>query len=354
LAQDTPRSSSIGRLEIVNLVVVVLIVAGVAGLNRVVDPFQRHADFDLGLHHREVTWRMSYPHFNLATWLRAPSEGVLLGDSRMLQIQPEALEEATGLSWTNMAAGGSSGRDIVENLRFVLTHTAPQHAVIGWNLNLLNGAHQTDHVASAREIIESPLRYHLNPFITKASAFLLYEKWTGENPISETPPMSPEQFWEHQLKVTAAFAYRDFQMPDALLADLLLVPAMIEVGLLSFPARGCACLGALGRIRDADSAFATALTLEPDNVHVLHHRGSFLQKAQRLTELLEILYRIDALAPSDGARDAGILHLTGIVVGRHLGRENPVEARACIERAALRFGNNPALESLRELVNAAP
>jgi hypothetical protein len=220
LAQDTPRSSSIGRLEIVNLVVVVLIVAGVAGLNRVVDPFQRHADFDLGLHHREVTWRMSYPHFNLATWLRAPSEGVLLGDSRMLQIQPEALEEATGLSWTNMAAGGSSGRDIVENLRFVLTHTAPQHAVIGWNLNLLNGAHQTDHVASAREIIESPLRYHLNPFITKASAFLLYEKWTGENPISETPPMSPEQFWEHQLKVTAAFAYRDFQMPDALLADL--------------------------------------------------------------------------------------------------------------------------------------
>ena len=114
------------------------------------------------------------------------------------------------------------------------------------------------------------------------------------------------------------------------------------------------CLGALGRIRDADSAFATALTLEPDNVHVLHHRGSFLQKAQRLTELLEILYRIDALAPSDGARDAGILHLTGIVVGRHLGRENPVEARACIERAALRFGNNPALESLRELVNAAP
>ncbi len=217
---NAQRKPILGRLEIINLVIVCLIVGGVAGLNHVVDPFQRHATFDLGLHHRAVTWRMSYPHFNLASWLREPTEGVLLGDSRMIQIEPEALAQATDMRWTNMAAGGSSGRDIVENLRFVLKHDPPKHVVIGWNLNLLNGAHQRDHVADAETIIESPVRYHLNPFITKATAFLLYEQWTGENPVSETPPMSPDAFWTHQLEVTAAIAYRDFQMPEALLEDL--------------------------------------------------------------------------------------------------------------------------------------
>ncbi len=220
MTDDTPRQRFPGRFEILNLIVVAMIVASVVGINHVVDPFQRHAHFDLGLNHRAVTWRMSYPHFNLASWLREPSEGVLLGDSRMLQINSDALEEATGIPWSNMAAGGSSGRDIVENLRFILENTPPRRVVIGLNLNLLNGAAQRDHVADAKEIVASPLRYHLNPFVTRASAFLLYEKWTGDNPVSETPPMDSETFWRHQLDVTAKLAYQDFRMPERLLTDL--------------------------------------------------------------------------------------------------------------------------------------
>ncbi len=113
------------------------------------------------------------------------------------------------------------------------------------------------------------------------------------------------------------------------------------------------CLGAMGRVRDADAAFARALELEPDNLNVLNHRGSFLHKAQRLTELLEILYRIDAVGPPDASRDATILHVTGIVVGRQLGLERPGKAIEAIERAGERFGNHADLEGLRGLVEAA-
>ena len=77
------------------------------------------------------------------------------------------------------------------------------------------------------------------------------------------------------------------------------------------------------------------------------------RKAQRLMELLEVLYRIDAVGPPDGDRDTTILHVTGVVVGRYLGREDGAGALAAIERAAARFGDSPDLERLRGLVETA-
>ncbi len=113
------------------------------------------------------------------------------------------------------------------------------------------------------------------------------------------------------------------------------------------------CRGAMGQIRAADLAFARALELEPDNVLVLNHRGSFLQKAQRLTELLDVLHHLHDVAPPDPSREGAIIHLTGVVASRHLGRGNPSAARACIDRAAARFGNTPELNVLRSQVQGA-
>lgn len=194
----------------------------IGGFNFVVDPFNYNGIFNLPLNKGKVADAANHRIWNLAGFYRhtPPETDLILGDSRGGRVRAEKVAGATGEACVNLAYGGGTAYEMVDTFYEAAEKTRLKRVYFCMNFNLYNKYNHMNLVPEAIEMLSSPARYYYSSFITKISLDCLKDK-LGMKVRDERPPMSREEFWRHQLDVSAKGFYGRYAYPDDLHKELV-------------------------------------------------------------------------------------------------------------------------------------
>ena len=157
--------------------------------------------------------KLNYPLWKMLRYRAAPRADILLGDSRMHSVSPEAIREVCGVEYYNFGYGGGSVPEMIRTFWFADSTTRLNSVVMGINFNMYNGISNGDRTADYRDLERNPGLYFVNHTVVRAAAVCLQAVVTGVVPRLELPPMDHEQFWRYQLQVTARSSYGTYRYP---------------------------------------------------------------------------------------------------------------------------------------------
>ncbi len=89
-------------------------------------------------------------------------ERIILGDSRMANFNVGYIEEISGEDWCNMAYGGATLNESINQFWYAAEHTKLKEVVFGVSFYTMNDNHLTYRFDSAKAIAENPVGYVLN------------------------------------------------------------------------------------------------------------------------------------------------------------------------------------------------
>jgi hypothetical protein len=168
----------------------------------------------------QVSGKLNYPLWKMLRYRAAPRADILLGDSRMLKLEPETIRQACGLEYYNFGYGGGSVPEMIRTFWFADSVTRLNSVVMGINFTMYNGCSTGDRTADYRDLERSPGLYFVNHTVVRAAATCLQAVVTGTVPQVEAPPMDRERFWRYQLQVTAWNSFHPYRYPAEFRSEL--------------------------------------------------------------------------------------------------------------------------------------
>lgn len=196
------------------------LLAAVAVLNVVVDPFERSRLLDLGLPREKVASVVDYQIHKILRFQRAPKPVIILGDSRAELLLDEHFAALGRDDVFNFACGGGTLYEAIDTFWLAAEATRLRQVVIGVPFSLYNEGNRLNRIPTARQVSRDLPSYYLSPLVTKASLLVLATAATGRTFTSELPPMSRDAFWQYQLGPGADLHCRRWSRPQVLLARL--------------------------------------------------------------------------------------------------------------------------------------
>lgn len=185
-----------------------------------VDPFGRHALFDglfdLDLPRERVASIVDYQVHKILAYRRAPKPVVVLGDSRAELLRDEYFAEAGRPDVFNFAYGGGTLDEAIDTFWLADGLTTLRQVVIGLPFSMYNESNRLNRMPTAAHVSRDLPSYYLSPLVTKAGVLVLATAATGRTFMDETPPMSREEFWRHQLGPGAELHCRRWSRPQVL------------------------------------------------------------------------------------------------------------------------------------------
>lgn len=163
---------------------------------------------------RSVALPLHYPLWKLLHYRRDPSPNILLGDSRMMGISPDEVAAATGEQWANLGYGGASLEEILRSFWFAADLVDLRRVVIGVNFNLYSATNAKDRIGEVEAILDNPLLYFSDINVLDATGKLLQRQLLGRRVSVGKPPMSPDEFWRHQIESTTRIFYDNYRYPE--------------------------------------------------------------------------------------------------------------------------------------------
>lgn len=195
---------------------------GILGvLNYVVDPYNVNRQFELVLSKDKISYRANYRLYKMQAFANDPCENILLGDSRMNELDTGEIENRTGEKYFNFAYGGGTAYEIVDTFWYAADHVSLKRVYIGMNFNLYNTMNRSNLVTEAKRTLGKPLAYYFSLYTVKISIYNLLYKFTGINMVSEKPPMEKDAFWKKQLGESTKSFYGRYIYPEDLYNELV-------------------------------------------------------------------------------------------------------------------------------------
>ncbi|MEN8007124.1 MAG: hypothetical protein ABFS42_08915 [Candidatus Krumholzibacteriota bacterium] len=192
----------------------------------------------------EAKKKISYP-LNFAMWKMLvyrdqPVPNLLLGDSRMLSMKPEAIRQTTGLDYYNFAYGGGSLNEAIKTFWFASEQVKLERVCFGINLNNFSSYDSKDRVSEVNALLDNPFLYLVNLNVLNASVKLITTGLTGKPAQIGKPKVSREQFWETQIEVITREMYTNYRYPEEFRGELQKISDYcrengVELGFLVFP-----------------------------------------------------------------------------------------------------------------------
>jgi hypothetical protein len=152
----------------------------------------------------EVLWKMiDYAHH--------PSANILLGDSRMNNIDLGYLNHLSRDQYYNLAYGGAAMDEIVDSFWFAKQTVGKlKNVYVGVNLNLWNKFYRQGRAGMFAPMQRNPFLYLLNRTVLKAAGYNLYYQVRAGDPKIGAPSLTRGEFWQWQLHETTNFYYGNF------------------------------------------------------------------------------------------------------------------------------------------------
>lgn len=204
----------------------------IGGFNFIVDPYNVNCVFDFGLNktiaddenHR--IWKLA-KFYNSKEYSNHMKQNLILGDSRGRRIDAKKIEEITGEIYTNLAYGGGTAYEMVDTFWHVVSQVPLQRVYFCMNFNLYNQYNHMNLVPEAINILSDPTHYYYSHFVSKTSWKLVSDKLERVAHAAK-PSMTREEFWEHQLNVSAKGFYGRYKYPEDLYLHLLKIRSYCE------------------------------------------------------------------------------------------------------------------------------
>ncbi len=155
------------------------------------------------------------PSFNEVLWkvnsyLRAPEETVLLGDSCVRALSPESISELTGIRTSNLALGGSTLDEISHTFWFVVKRRPPRRVILGLSFNQYQSLASPDRVDEALGLLDSTSLYLIHRDTLKATIYLCLYPYL-EPPGK--PQVDRDAFWRLQIQQSLPRLLRNYEYP---------------------------------------------------------------------------------------------------------------------------------------------
>ncbi len=259
-----------------------------------VDPYNRFGISSLvaDRYKEDISFKLNYAMWEMLQYRHDPAPNLLIGDSRMMNLPTETIDQVSGVTWANLAYGGGSLREAIDTFRFAAEQTELERVVLGVNFNLYNAADDKNRVAEVTAALDNPLLYFSNRNVMTAASKLIPAALTGREAEIGQPDGDKEQFWRYQLETTTRVYYGNYRYPEVYAEDLAQLAAHcaehdIDLSFVIFPghtdlqdqvatyeleedyARFVREISALGTTYDFD--FANDLTRDPDNFKDPYH-----------------------------------------------------------------------------------
>lgn len=186
-----------------------------AGVVVTIDPYEKFDDGGPISHDDKmaVSYKLNYALWKILAFDAEPAGHVLLGDSRVMALEAEAVSAITGRPAANMAYGGGSLREAIDTFWLIADRHDIGRVSFGLSFSLYNAANDKNRVAEVRSILDNPLLYFTNLNVIDAMGRLIKARITGKAPVIGKPPMDPDAFWNHQIGTTTRIFYESWRDP---------------------------------------------------------------------------------------------------------------------------------------------
>ncbi|MBU2502197.1 hypothetical protein KJ682_12775 [bacterium] len=162
---------------------------------------------------REISFKLNYAMWEMTRFKEDPAPNILLGDSRMMSMPLDRIEEVSGRGFFNLSYGGGSLREAIDTFHYARQTTRIEHAYFGINLNSYNGSSRKDRVSEVLAAQRNPLIYLVNTNVTLSAGRILWSAITRRPPAIGQPLGDKDAFWKEQLEVTTRVFFSNYQDP---------------------------------------------------------------------------------------------------------------------------------------------
>lgn len=151
------------------------------------------------------------PHlYKLIDYDNHPKKNIALGDSRTNALFHHIPED----QWANLAFDGGSLKELIETFWYATEREKLDTVLISVNLRLFNKYHKRFWVEETIERKRNFFSYAFSKYTFKSTMYYLSSMATGEEYQFNNPSMSKDEFWDFQLKRTAAKFFEKHEHPD--------------------------------------------------------------------------------------------------------------------------------------------
>jgi len=168
----------------------------------------------------EVSQKINYAMWKMLAYRQDPVPNLLLGDSRVADLDEQYVEEISGVPWTNFGYGGGSLREAIQTFWFASEQVELERVCFGVNLHTYNANNNKDRVSEVEAALRNPLLYCVNANVVTAAGKLITAMIMGEPEPIGRPPMTREEFWEFQLEQVTRVYFEGYRYPTEYHRDL--------------------------------------------------------------------------------------------------------------------------------------
>jgi len=168
----------------------------------------------------EISQKINYAMWKMLAYRQDPVPNLLLGDSRVADLDEEYVEDITGVPWTNFGYGGGSLREAIQTFWFASEHVELERVCFGVNLHTYNANNNKDRVSEVEAALRNPLLYCVNANVVTAAGKLITAMIMGEPESIGRPPMTREEFWKFQLEQVTRVYFEGYRYPADYHRDL--------------------------------------------------------------------------------------------------------------------------------------
>ncbi len=163
--------------------------------------------------------RLDYCLWKSLEFRKRPADSILLGDSRMYNLDVRLINKATGRSYYNFAYGGGTLPEIIDTFWYATSLTKLKNVYIG---------------------LKNPAIYFINHNVVKSCGYNLYAQYLDRDIPLGQPAMDLQAFWELQLGPSTKNFYSSYSYPSKYIVELRKISDYcrlndIKLSLIMFP-----------------------------------------------------------------------------------------------------------------------
>lgn len=163
--------------------------------------------------------------FNEALWRLIEyrdidANNLLIGDSRMMNLDIDLIEEISGEEFYNLGYGGATLRDLISTFWYAVDESDFDHVYFGIAFDDYNKFDQRDNISHLTQMMENPLLYIFNRSVFRVAILNFRDMRRKEYTIQGVPEFSKEEFWQQQLEYARVHRFGRYQYPKGYYTEL--------------------------------------------------------------------------------------------------------------------------------------
>jgi hypothetical protein len=157
--------------------------------------------------------------YKLIEYDRNPCSTVILGDSRMDELNTSLFENIGKEKVSNLAVGAGTIQDAIEILKYISVRHDIKKIYWGISIETYSGTRLRNRATQSIEIKNSFLLYLLNRYTFSSTILICRSMISHEQIDLYKPPFSKDDFWQNQLDLSARYL-ANYSYPENYYRDL--------------------------------------------------------------------------------------------------------------------------------------